>query len=109
MLVLQVLLLQVQIQYSQLSHQQVAVVEAGLGGRDDATNVFPAANVVLAVLTTHKRHDLIETMRGHWLRDVKALLLTDRPGLRETARHKVVVYEGDPNCGAADRGAGEAQ
>ena len=30
----------------------VAVVEAGLGGRDDATNVFPAANVVLAVLTT---------------------------------------------------------
>ena len=62
-------------------------------------------DIVLAVLTTHKRHDLIHELRKHWLRDVKALLLTDRPGLSETERHKVVVYEGDPNCGAADRGA----
>lgn len=74
----------------------VARVAAGDTSPDD---------IVLAVLTTHKRHDLIHELRKHWLRDVKALLLTDRPGLSETERHKVVVYEGDPNCGAADRGA----
>ena len=43
-------------------------------------------DIVLAVLTTVKRHDLIETLRGHWLRDVKALLLTDAPGLSEAVR-----------------------
>ena len=38
-------------------------------------------DIVLAVLTTAKRHELIETLREHWLRDAKALLLTDAPGL----------------------------
>ena len=37
-------------------------------------------DIVLAVLTTAKRHELIETLREHWLRDAKALLLTDAPG-----------------------------
>ena len=81
---------------SSLFAECVERVEEGSTSPDD---------IVLAVLTTVKRHDLIQTLRGHWLRDVKALLLTDAPGLSETAKHKVVVWQGDPNCGAADRGA----
>ena len=81
---------------SSLFGECVARVVAGETSPDD---------IVLAVLTTHRRHDLILELRQHWLRDIKALLLTDAPGLPETAKHKVVVYEGDPNCGAADRGA----
>lgn len=61
-------------------------------------------DIVLAIMTTHKRHGLIETLRESWLRDAKALLLTDAPGLAETAKQKVVVWRGHPDCGAADRG-----
>ena len=46
-----------------------------------------ADDIVLAVLTTVKRHELIETLREHWLRDVKALLLTDAPGLVRRCPH----------------------
>ena len=34
-------------------------------------------------MTTEKRHGLIEMLRETWLRDAKALLLTDAPGLSE--------------------------
>ena len=46
-----------------------------------------ADDIVLAVLTTVARHELIETLREHWLRDAKALLLTDAPGLVRRCPH----------------------
>ena len=61
-------------------------------------------DIVLAIMTTEKRHGLIEMLRETWLRDAKALLLTDAPGLAETPRQKVRIWRGHPNCGAADRG-----
>ena len=88
-------------------------------------------DIVIAVMTTAKRHGLIEQLRETWLSPpTKALFLTDAEGLAETPtqkaraapaapharpllsthaprarRRQVVIYEGDPNCGAADRGA----
>ena len=61
-------------------------------------------DIVLAIMTTEKRHGLIEMLRRSWLRDAKALLLTDAPGLAETDKQKVVIWRGHPDCGAADRG-----
>ena len=61
-------------------------------------------DIVLAIMTTEKRHGLIEMLRETWLRDVKALLLTDAPGLSETPKQKVRIWRGHPDCGAADRG-----
>ncbi|KAL1525162.1 hypothetical protein AB1Y20_020033 [Prymnesium parvum] len=60
-------------------------------------------DIVLAVLTTAKRHGLIQILQRNWLRDTKALLLTDAPGLNDTELHKVVIHPGDPKCGASDR------
>ena len=53
-----------------------------------------ADDIVLAVLTTAKRHELIETLRRHWLRDVKALLLTDAPGLARRCLHSSHGWRG---------------
>eukprot|EP00966_Prymnesium_polylepis_P093518 2164577-Prymnesium_polylepis.1 len=61
-------------------------------------------DIVLAVLTTAKRHGLIERLRRTWLSDTKAMFLTDGPGLNASELHKVVIFEGQPTCGAADRG-----
>lgn len=69
---------------------------------DDAT--IPS-DIVIAVLTTVKRHTLVSVLQKSWLNQTKALLFTDGPGLNETQNHKVVVYQGRPECGASDRAA----
>ena len=61
-------------------------------------------DIVLAIMTTQKRHGLIEMLRETWLKDAKALLLTDAPGLAETPQQRVRIWRGHPDCGAADRG-----
>ena len=76
---------------------------AGVGSAASSEQTAPQ-DIVLAVLTTAKRHGLIEELRQNWLSEAKALFLTDAPGLAETANQKVVIFKGDPNCGAADRG-----
>ena len=62
-------------------------------------------DIVLAVMTTVKRHGLLNMMRKNWLRDARAVFLTDAPGLEERPNQQVVIWPGNPECGAADRGA----
>jgi hypothetical protein len=61
-------------------------------------------DIVLAIMTTEKRHGLIQMLRETWLKDAKALFLTDAPGLPEAPKQRVRVWRGHPDCGAADRG-----
>ena len=61
-------------------------------------------DIVLAIMTTEKRHGLIEMLRESWLGDAKALFLTDAPGLAERPKQRVKIWRGHPDCGAADRG-----
>ena len=72
-------------------------------GRATTTPTLPD-DIVLAIMTTEKRHGLIEMLRESWLGDAKALFLTDAEGLPERPKQRVVVWRGHPDCGAADRG-----
>lgn len=60
-------------------------------------------DLVIAVMTTSKRHGLVRMLQQRWLKSTKVLFLTDAPGIEPSELHKVVVYTGDPNCGACHR------
>ena len=77
----------------------------GLGPREGSTPATLPSDIVLAVMTTHKRHGLVEMLRAGWLSETKTFFLTDGPGLMPSELHRVGVYEGDPQCGASDRAA----
>ena len=62
-------------------------------GRTAAAPTVPD-DIVLAIMTTGKRHGLIEMLRESWLSDAKALLLTDEPGLAERPKQRVRVWRG---------------